>query len=338
MKTKDKSFSGAIKRFFKSKTTSILMVLVGMCLLLGIANPSFFFYDNLTSVAQVIAYTAIFSFGELMVILVGGIDLSVGAICGLGAVTSCLFIVKCRLPMGVAIILAVLVGAAAGLFNALLVVGIKLPPFVATMATTQIIKSISLLLTNGKPVMGVGADFIAIGKGSFLKIPIAVWILLVVAIVLGIFLNKTVTGRRLYALGGNEEATRFSGINTKKLKALVYMCSGFLAGMAGIIMAAKLGSAQGSTGSGYESDAIASAVIGGASFTGGEGGVCGTIIGAAIMVVIRNALILLRVSTYWQSMIIGLIILVAVSIDQFRRASNEKVEKAFIIEAAETRK
>lgn len=335
MNENKQSFAGMMKQLFKHKTMSIFLVFVGMCLILGIANHSFFTYANLTSVAQIIAYTAIFSFGELLVILVGGIDLSVGAICGLGAVTCCLFIVKVGLPMGVAIMFSMVVGGIAGLVNAILVVSIKLPPFVATMATTQIIKSVSLLLTNGKPIIGVGADFIAISKGSFLMMPIVVWILLFVAIALGVFLNKTVTGRRLYALGGNEEAARFSGINTRRLKVLVYMASGLLAATAGIIMAAKLGSAQGSTGSGYESDAIASAIIGGASFTGGEGGIFGTIIGAAIMVIIRNALILLRVSTYWQSMIIGLIILVAVSIDRLRRASSEKVEKAFIMEAAE---
>ncbi|MEF9973590.1 MAG: ABC transporter permease [Clostridia bacterium] len=329
----EKTQTSFLMRFLKKKTTTIFLVLVAMCLALGLANKSFFLYENLASVARAASYTAILAIGELLVILICGIDLSVGAICGLSAVTAAMLVSQAGLPLIVAISAALLVGCLMGMINGMLVVGLKLPPFIATMGTTQIITSVALLLTNGKPVLGLGADFLFIGQAKVLGLPVATWILIVIAGLFSLFLTRTVTGRRLYALGGGEEAARFSGINTIKLKVITYIISGFMASVCGVILCARMGSAQGATGSGYEMDAIASCVIGGASMAGGEGNVSGTIIGAAIMCVIRNALVMLSVSTYWQSMIIGFIIIAAVMIDQLRRASASKVAKSVIAEA-----
>ncbi|MEF9895560.1 MAG: ABC transporter permease [Clostridia bacterium] len=329
----EKTQTSFLMRFLKKKTTTIFLVLVAMCLALGLANKSFFLYENLASVARAASYTAILAIGELLVILICGIDLSVGAICGLSAVTAAMLVSQAGLPLIVAIPAALLVGCLMGMINGMLVVGLKLPPFIATMGTTQIITSVALLLTNGKPVLGLGADFLFIGQAKVLGLPVATWILIVIAGLFSLFLTRTVTGRRLYALGGGEEAARFSGINTIKLKVITYIISGFMASVCGVILCARMGSAQGATGSGYEMDAIASCVIGGASMAGGEGNVSGTIIGAAIMCVIRNALVMLSVSTYWQSMIIGFIIIAAVMIDQLRRASASKVAKSVIAEA-----
>lgn len=322
-----------VRRFMKKKTTTIFLVLVGMCLILGLANKSFFNYENLASVARATAYTAILSIGELLVILICGIDLSVGSICGLAAVTSALMVSRAGWLLVPAILLGLASGLLVGAINGGLVVGLKLPPFIATMGTTQIINSVALLLTDGKPVLGLGEDFLFIGQGKFLYIPIAMWIMIVVAIIASLFLNKTVTGRNLYALGGGEEAARFSGIRVSLLKMVTYVISGFTAAMCGVILCARMGSAQGATGAGYQMDAIASCVIGGASMAGGEGNVSGTIIGAGIMCVIRNALVMLSVSTYWQSMIIGFIIIAAVTIDQFRRASANRIQRAIVAEA-----
>lgn len=322
-----------VRRFMKKKTTTIFLVLVGMCLILGLANKSFFNYENLASVARATAYTAILSIGELLVILICGIDLSVGSICGLAAVTSALMVSRAGWLLVPAILLGLASGLLVGAINGALVVGLKLPPFIATMGTTQIINSVALLLTDGKPVLGLGEDFLYIGQGKFLYIPIAMWIMIAVAIVASLFLNKTVTGRNLYALGGGEEAARFSGIRVSLLKMVTYVISGFTAAMCGVILCARMGSAQGATGAGYQMDAIASCVIGGASMAGGEGNVSGTIIGAGIMCVIRNALVMLSVSTYWQSMIIGFIIIAAVTIDQFRRASANRIQRAIVAEA-----
>lgn len=316
-----------IKALFKRKNITIFLVLIGMSLALGIANNSFFLYENLASVSRALAYTAILAIGELHVILIGGIDLSVGAICGLGAVTSAMLTAQYGWPLYAAIVAALLAGVLMGLFNGVLVVNFKLPPFIATMGTTQIITSVALLLTNGKPVLGIGSNFLFIGQGKILYIPVSVWIMIVLAIIFSLSLNRTVTGKRMYALGGGEEAARFSGIKTNKIKIIAYVISGTMAAVSGIILCARMGSAQGSTGAGYQMDAIAACVIGGVSMSGGEGNVSGTIIGAAIMILIRNALVMLSVSTYMQSMIIGFIIIFAVMIDQFRRASANRVVK-----------
>lgn len=332
--TKKENF---FKRFLKNKTTTIFFVLLGMCIVLGLANSSFVNYKNLSSVARATSYTAILAIGELLVILICGIDLSVGATCGLGAVTCALLISKAGWNIYAAIAVALLMGLLVGSINGSLIVFLKLPAFIATMGTTQIIKSVALLMTDGKPVLGLGSDFLFIGQGSFLYLPIATWILIVVAVIASLFLNRTVTGRRLYALGGGEEAARFSGVRVNLLKMITYIISGFTASMCGIILCARMGSAQGATGAGYEMDAIASCVIGGASMSGGEGNISGTIVGAGIMCVIRNALVMLNVSTYWQSMIIGLIIIVAVLIDQFRRISANRIQKAAVAEATAER-
>lgn len=326
----------AVKKVFKNKEMGIFLILIAMCLIVGIINPAFFKYENLLSVSGVASYTAIFAFGELLVILMGGIELSIGSTIGLTAVLACLMITKTGLPLWLVLILTILSGMCIGFINGFFVNIVGLPPYIATMGMSQVIKSVALLITDARPVMGTGEEYINIGKGTFLKVPICVWIMIVVAVILGIFLRKTVTGRRIYAVGGNPEAARFSGINVLFLKWGSYVIAGGCSALAGIIISAKLGSAQGATGAGYESDAIASTIIGGTAFTGGEGSVFGTVVGACIMAVIRNALVLLSVSVYIQSMIIGLIIIGAVTIDTLRQKAAQKVSKKFIQEAIES--
>ena len=318
----------------KGRTFIVLIILV---IFFSFASSSFLQPSTLTMVAKHVALYGILALGMTFVIITGGIDLSVGSICGLSAVTVALMISKFGWSMYPAMLLALISGLVVGLINGALIVVMKLPAFIATMGTTQIINSVALLLTNGKPVLGLGSDFLFIGQGKVLYLPVSVWIMVVVAIVASLFLNKSVTGRRLYALGGGEEAARFSGVRVEILKLITYIISGISAALCGIILCARMGSAQGATGAGYQMDAIASCVIGGASMSGGEGGVAGTIIGAAIMCVIRNALVMLSVSTYWQSMIIGFIIIAAVMIDQFRRASANRIQKAAIAQATADR-
>lgn len=325
----------SVKKLFKQKETGIFLILIAMCLIIGLVNKNFFKYENLISVSGVAAYTALFAFGELLVILMGGIELSIGSTIGLTAVLACLMLTKTNLPMGVILVITVLSGMAVGFINGFFVNVVGLPPYITTMGMSQVIKSVSLLITDAKPVMGVPAEYITIGKGQFLMVPICVWMMIIVAIILGLFLRKTVTGRRIYAVGGNPEAAKFAGVNVILLKWGSYVAAGACSALAAIIISAKLGSAQGATGAGYESDAIASTIIGGTSFTGGEGSVFGTVVGACIMAVIRNALVLLSVSVYIQSMIIGLIIIGAVTIDTLRQKSAQKVSKKFIKEALE---
>ena len=309
-----------MKKLFKNSTFFIFLVLVAMCVFTAIAEPAFLKISNILSTARAFSSIAIAGIGVLMVILTGGIDLSAGSIYGLAGVISamCCF----NLGMGVfpAMVMGVLAGAVFGFLNSLLVIYCKLPPFIATLGTQQIIRGVCTILTKGYPISKLPEGYMFLGQGEFLGIPMAVWCMVVVAIICHIFLEETVTGRRIFALGGNAEATRISGINTKGLLMLVYTLCAVLAGFAGIITASKLGVGQPTAGTGFETDAISAAVIGGASLSGGAGSVVGTVIGAAIIGVLRNALVLLSVDSYWQMLIMGLVIVGAVTLDQLRHA------------------
>jgi ribose transport system permease protein len=259
-----------------------------------------------------------------MVIITGGIDLSIGSIFGFSGVIAAMGMVDLGLPMIPAVLLGIIAGTVLGLINGLLIVKLNLPPFIATLGMLSVVRSLCYILTEGYPVTGIDSSFLFLGQGTILSVPTPVWIMAVIAIIFSVFLHKTVTGRHIYALGGSEVATRISGINTDRLKILVYSLGGCLSGFAGIITASKLGIGQPTAGQGYELDAIAAVVIGGASLAGGAGTVTGTIIGAAIMGILRNALVLLSIKSHWQQFLIGLVIIIAVTLDQFRRPAHGK--------------
>ena len=313
--------TASAKRKFKSSGTStltIFLIFVAMVVILSIVKPAFMDKTNLLNTARAFSAYAIAGLGVSMVIMTGGIDISVGSIYGLAGVVTALSI-KGGVPTPVAIILGVISGAICGAFNGGLVVFCKLPPMIATLGSQQIFRGICYITTRGYPISGLGQDFLWLGQSYILGIPIAVYAMVIITILFAIFRNHTTTGRRIFALGGNEEATRISGINVTKLKFLCFILSGVTAAFAGILNASKLGVCQPTAGSGFEMDAIASVVIGGSSLSGGEGTVVGTIIGAAIIGVLRNALVLLSVDSYFQTLIIGVVIIVAVSIDQIRK-------------------
>ena len=314
--------SGGIAQLFKgsnASTITILLIFIIMCLALTIVKPAFTDFTNLMNVARAFSAYAIAGLGVSMVIMLGGIDISICAIYGLAGVVAALAI-KGGIPAFPAILLGLLSGVGCGLFNGLLVVYCKLPPYIATLGTQQIFRGICYITTRGYPISGLGKEFLWLGQSYLLGIPIAVYAMVIIVILFAIFRNHTTTGRRIFALGGGEEAARFSGVRVNLLKFITYIISGFCASMCGIILCARMGSAQGATGAGYEMDAIASVVIGGSSLSGGEGTVIGTVIGAAIIGVLRNALVLLSVDSYFQTLIIGTVIIVAVSIDQIRKS------------------
>lgn len=323
--SKPNAVLAVLKKIVKAPSFTIFLVLVLMCVLMYIVSPSFRSLTNLLSVARNFSGYAIAGIGVTMVIITGGIDLSIGSIFGFSGVIACMGMVELNLPVFPAILLGLLTGLVMGLINGLLIVKVKLPPFIATLGMLSIGRSMCYILTEGYPVTGVDKSFLFLGQGYILQIPTPIWCMVGVAIIFAIFLNMTVTGRRIYAIGGNEEATRISGVNTNRIKIAVYALGGLLSGFAGIITAAKLGIGQPTAGNGYELDAIAAVVIGGASLAGGAGSVVGTIIGAAIMGILRNALVLLSIKSHWQQLIIGCVIIIAVTIDQFRKA-NKKVE------------
>ena len=310
---------GFAARLFKNSTFSIFLILLVMCVVTAIAEPAFLKISNILSTARSFSAIAIAGIGVLMVIITGGIDLSIGSVYGLAGVISAFGCSLFGLPVALAMLLGVLAGAVFGACNGLMVVFFKLPPFIATLGTMQIARGLCTILTQGYPVSNLPAGYMYLGQGEFLRIPMAIWCMIVIAVIFAVVLNKTVTGRRIFALGGNAEATRISGINTKALLVLVYTLGAALGSFAGIITASKLGVGQPTAGNGFEMDAIAAVVIGGASLSGGEGSVLGTIIGAAIIGILRNALVLLRVDSYWQTLIMGVVIIAAVTADQLRK-------------------
>jgi len=320
---RSRGFSDFLGRIVRESTFGIFIVMVSMCVVMYIISPPFRSLNNILSVAKNFSAYAIAGIGVTMVIITGGIDLSIGSIFGFSGVIASMVMVNLGFPFFPSVLMGILAGTALGLVNGLFIVKLNLPPFIATLGMLSIVRSMCYIITEGYPVTGIGKSFLFLGQGYILAIPTPVWLMAIIAVIFAVFLNSTVTGRHIYALGGNEEATRISGINTDRLKILVYSLGGCLSGIAGIITASKLGIGQPTAGNGFELDAIAAVVIGGASLAGGAGTVTGTIIGAAIMGILRNALVLLSIKSHWQQFIIGCVIIIAVTIDQIRRASRK---------------
>ncbi|MCH1959621.1 ribose ABC transporter permease [Romboutsia hominis] len=296
--------------------------LVGLLLLVGIVSilsPSFLSTKNIFNILRQTSVNAIIAAGMTFVILTGGIDLSVGSILAIsGAICASLLVSGQNIV--IAIVISIVIGAVVGFLNGFVISKGKLQPFIATLATMTILRGLTLVFTDGKPItLGSGdlaINFGKIGGGEIFSIPTPAIIMIVVFLVCAYILNSTKMGRYTYALGSNEEATKLSGLNTDKIKIWVYTISGILSALAGVIITSRLYSAQPTAGTGYELDAIAAVVLGGTSLTGGKGKITGTIIGALIIGVLSNALNILDVSSYYQMMVKGVVILIAVLLDR----------------------
>jgi ribose transport system permease protein len=266
------------------------------------------------------------SVGMTLVVLTAGIDLSIGSVLALcGAITAGLLKNGIEMPssnlyIGFTILGAtvagLLVGSLLGWFNGWTITKFKVPPFVATLAMLTIARGLTMLWTKGFPITGLGENFAHLGTGWLLGIPLPVWISGVIVFIAVVITNKTKLGRYIYAIGGNESAATLSGINIKKIKIAVYTIAGALAGVGGLLVTSRLDAAQPNAGTGYELDSIAAVVIGGTSLSGGRGSVLGTVLGAIIIGVLNNGLVLLNVSPFWQQVVKGFVILIAVVIDK----------------------
>lgn len=273
-----------------------------------------------------ISVNVVISVGMTLVILTGGIDLSVGSVLALSAAVAAgllkngIIMETIDLFIGFtvtgAVLAAVLVGGALGFVNGMAITRFKVPPFVATLAMLTIARGLTMLWTGGFPITGLGSAFDFFGIGWFLGIPMPVWLSALVVVTFAVLLKRKKIGRYIYAVGGNERAARLSGLNVVRIKLFVYTCAGILAAIGGIIVTARLDSAQPNAGAGYELDSIAAVVIGGTSLSGGRGTVLGTVLGALIIGVLNNGLVLLDVSPFWQQVIKGIVILLAVIIDR----------------------
>lgn len=294
--------------------------LVGLTLLvivITVMNQQFLSPDNLLNLLRQVSINGLIAFGMTFVILTGGIDLSVGSMLAFSSAMTALIITSGVDPM-FAMLLGCLVGLLAGAVNGLLVTAGGMAPFIATLATMTIYRGATLVVTDGNPITGLGDSlmFQLFGKGYFFGIPVPAVTMAVTFVILYIILNKTVFGRETYAIGGNETAAALSGIKVNRRKIMIYALSGLMSALAGIILASRLDSAQPTAGETYELDAIAAVVLGGTSLMGGKGRIAGTLIGVLIIGVLNNGLNLIGVSSFYQQIIKGLVIVIAVLIDR----------------------
>ncbi|MBZ4645518.1 MAG: transporter permease [Clostridia bacterium] len=287
--------------------------------LMSVLSPSFLTVINIMNVVRQISFIAIVGIGVTMVIITTGIDLSSGSVIALASVVSASFAHPNTYPLVVPVLLGLAMGVLCGAVNGSIIAKAKIPPFIVTLGMMTVARGAALLYSNGKPIGNFTNEFIFLGAGKIMGIPVPIIILLFVAIITHIMLNNTKFGRHVYAIGGNEQAAIISGVNVNKVKVLVYTYASFLAALAGIVLTARISSGQPGLGVSYELDAIAAAVIGGTSLsTGGIGTVAGTITGALIIGVINNGMDLLNVSAYWQQIVKGVIIVAAVLLDQMK--------------------
>lgn len=296
----------------------IFIAFLIIVIILSCITSSFLTGENILNVIRQISFNGMVAIGMTFVIITGGIDLSVGSVLALGALfTTSMCTQENPGSLVVAILVGLAVATACGFLNGLMITKGKMAPFIATMAMMTMARGASLLFCNGRPIINLTDEFKEIGTGSLL-LPIPILVFFLVIIVAYLVLYRSRFGRKVFAVGGNEAAARASGVNIDRVKISVYMISSFLAGLSGIILAARMSAGSPIVGEGYELDAIAAAVIGGTSLSGGVGSVFGTVIGTLIIGIISNGLDILNVSSYYQDIVKGLIIVIAVLIDRKR--------------------
>ena len=302
----------------------VLVLLVVIGTLLSLRTDTFFTANNLASISRAFSWIAIAAFGESMVIIIGGADLSVGAVMALAGLISarCL---EAGLPVPLAIVAGLLTGGLVGWVNGTVVGRVRLPPFIVTLGTMSIARGVTFGLSGGWPVRGLPEGFRALGQKDLslgsLYLPLPVLFMLGLAVLVGLLMGKTVLGNYIYSLAGSERALLVSGVNVVQIKVLVYTLCGVLTAIGGLLMTARLGVAAPTAAVGYELDIIAAAVIGGTSLFGGEGSILGVLLGAAVMQMLRNGLVLLGLSAYWQTAALGTMILAFILFDHRRRQS-----------------
>ncbi|MTH60564.1 ABC transporter permease [Paracoccus litorisediminis] len=304
---------------------SLIVLVIGFSL----ASPRFFQIDNIMSILQATSVNGVLAVGVTMIIITGGIDLSIGTLMTFCAVMTGVVLTWMGAPLLVGVATGMATGALCGLISGTLVAKAKIPPFIATLGMMLVLKGMSLIVTGTKPIYFNDTEgYTDISTGSLVgmvipqfPLPNGVLILFVVAGIIAWVLGRTVLGRYTFALGSNEEAVRLSGVNTDRWKMAIYALAGAICGIAGILISSRLNSAQPALGLGYELEAIAAVVIGGTSLSGGRGTITGTLIGALIMSVLTNGLRVLSVAPEWQTVVTGIIIIVAVYADQLRRRS-----------------
>ncbi len=297
---------------------SNLLILMTVIIMLSFLQPAFLSINNLINVIRQISFIAIIAMGVLPALITRGMDLSLGSIVGLVSVVVASVCHPDQFPLIITVLVGVLVGSIIGLCNGVMISVANIPAFITTLSTCTIVRGFAMLYSDGKTISDLKDEFVFWGSGKIFGIPTPILVLFVVTLFTYVLLNYTQFGRHIYAIGGNPNSAEVAGINVKKVQILVYIYAGIMAAISGMVLTARVRSGQPGLGNGFELDAIAAAVIGGTSLSGGIGTVGGTLIGALLIGVINNGLELLGLNTYWQSVAKGIIIALAVFADQLR--------------------
>lgn len=310
-------------KFFR-ENAGILIGLFVLVTIISIINNDFLSTQNILNVLRQVSTNMFIAIGMTLVIILAGIDLSVGSIMALAGVITGGLIAFSGVPMWLAVIAGLLVGAIFGFVNGYFTAYKFLPSFIVTLATMNIARGVAYVYTDGKPIRVMSDEFNFIGSGYLGPIPIPVVYMIVIILIVSLIMNRTKLGRYMYAVGGNIEAARYSGINTKRVQLFAFTLSGVLAAFSGIVLASRMFSGQPTSGMGAELDAIAAVVLGGTSMTGGRGRISGTVIGVLIIGILSNGLNLMGVNSFWQYIVKGVVILVAVYVDVVKKQREQK--------------
>lgn len=308
-----------LKKIMGFRESGVFMALVLLSLVFSLTSDTFLTSKNLLNITRQVSVNSLIAIGMTFVIVTGGIDLSVGSVVAFSGIIASSMMVQYNVPVFLATIIGVLIGTVTGAINGALITFANMPAFITTMGTMTMLRGLGYIYTQGYPIYNLPKAFRQIGQGYIGVVPIPTIILLLVAVIAYIILRKTVFGRHVYAIGGNIEASKLMGIRVKQVNLMAYVLCGSICGLAAVVQASRIGSGLPTVGAGYELDAIAAVVIGGAAMAGGSGTVLGTILGAIILGVLSNGLSLLNVDSYVMQVISGLVVIVAVLIDEVRK-------------------
>lgn len=316
--------TSGIWRMLRFREAGVLGALILVCAGLAVSTPNFLTAYNLEIVVRQVAFVGIVSLGQTLVLLTGGIDLSVGYIAALCSILGSMLMVNVGIDPYLCLTVGLVLGAGMGVINGTLIAYLKVNPFIATLAMGEVFAGLVLVITQGYPVNGIPESFAFLGQGKVFGIPVPAVIMVLVALILSWVLKATPHGRYIYAVGGNESAAHLAGINVKAVKVSVYALSGALAALAGLMFVSRASAGQPTIGPSWQLPSITAAILGGTSLVGGEGTVLGTIVGATLMGVLANGIVLMDVSTYWERVIIGGVVITAVLVDILRMKKIQK--------------
>lgn len=311
--------AGLLARFWRWEASGILVALIVLIAVLSLATDNFLSTYNMSVVARQAAFVGLVALGQTLVLLVGGIDLSVGAAAGLSAIVGSLLLTMFGVHPYLVIPLTMVFGLMLGLINGAFVAGLRLNPFIVTLATWEIFAGMTLVITKGYPIRPLGETFAVFGRGDIFGVPVPVLIFIAAGVILIWMLTQTRFGRNIFAVGGNRDAAVLAGIRVKYVELVAFGLAGMFAALAGILFASRMDAGQPSVGEGWLMGAITAAILGGTSLRGGQGSIIGTMLGALLLAVLANGTVLLNVSGFWQRVIVGGVVLIAVLVDLFRR-------------------